>query len=371
MKILYVANMNKDSGVACFLMNYFRNMDAVRLKIDFLCWDKREKNFYKEIEELGGKVILIPSYKKNPFAFLSAIRKTLRDGQYDLVHGHEAIMNLPFFFFARLYGVENIVAHSHNSSMPSAPKDFIVKVCRIFFGALCTEFMACSQNSGEYLFGKKRFARRGHVVNNAIPLERFAYQEEIRKRYRSELGISGRFVLGHVGRFNFQKNHKYLIEVFRYYKKLDSKAVLLLVGDGETRTEISEKVQEYGLQDDVYFLGIRSDVAELMQAMDCFVLPSLYEGLAVVLIEAQTAGLPCYVSTGAEEACCCKNSVSMSLNLSPQKWAKTIYEDKNRTIMRSEGIERVRNCGYDIKIEAEKLQNYYLGMGRLKKNDMN
>lgn len=364
MKVLYIAKMNKDSGVACFLMNYFRNMQLQNIKVDFLSWDTRQQNFYKEIRKLGGRVITVTSYKKNPVKFLMEINEVVKDGKYDIVHGHEAIMNLPIFFSAKFHGVKNIIGHSHNAGMPTKMKDIIVKICRPLFAVSTTEYMACSYHSGCYLFGKKNFEKRGRVVLNAIDVGQFKFDPDIRIKYREEMNLKDELVIGHVGRFNEQKNHKFLIDVFFELQKKVPNSKLVLIGEGEKKAIIEEQVRNLNIANKVKFLGIRTDVSCLMQAMDYFVFPSIFEGLGIVLIEAQAAGLKCLVSSEVpKEAACSSDVAYMSLNMSAEEWAKHIIKELEKNHMREQGMQKVQQKGYDIKKSALQLEKYYIKIG--------
>lgn len=358
-RILSIANMNSDSGVACFLMNYLRAMDTNLLCMDFICWDKREDNFYSEIERMGGTVFLVTSYKENPLHFLSDVKKIVKDGKYDIIHGHEAVMSLPAFYFGKKNHVPVRVAHSHSVEMTSFVKKMAVSICRAAFQRYCTDVMACSQMAGEYLFGSKYFGKKGKILHNAIDVEKYRFNRNIRDKMRKKLKLEDEFIIGHVGRFNQNKNHKFLVEVFASFSEKEKNAKLLLIGDGETKTEIGQLIKKKNLEDKIIFLGIQENVNEWLQVMDAFVFPSFREGLGIVLIEAQSAGLPCYCSnTIPEEARCSKNVKYISLKRSPEFWAETILNQPDEN--RDHGAEVVKNAGYDIKEESKRLQNFYL-----------
>lgn len=356
-KILHIANMNTDSGVACFLMNYIRNVDFAYFEMDFVCWNKREDNFYDEIKKLGGRIFTVTSYKKNPISFLGNIRAIVKNGNYDIIHGHEAIMSIPAFVFAKSIGVKTRIAHSHNSDMESQIKDFIVKMCRPVFKKVCTDYLACSSKAGSYLFGNQLFKDKGNVLHNAIDLENFKFSMELRRGMRGRLGLKDELVFGHVGRFNEQKNHEFLIDIFQeiYKRKADSK--LVLIGEGEKLDQIKDEVMKKDLKDNVIFLGIQKNVSEWMQAMDVFLFPSLFEGLGIVLIEAQTSGLMCYCSSEVPEEADCGRLSYMSLSDSKVRWAEEILNGIIEN--RDNAYLQVREAGYDIITETKKLLKYY------------
>lgn len=362
MKILHVANMNTDSGVACFLMNYVRHLDNQELDMDFVCWDVRADNFHEEIKKIGGNVLIIRSYKKSLFAFIRDIKKIMKAKKYDIIHGHEAIMSIPFLYLAKKQRIKRRIAHSHSSAMPTKIKNYVVITCRKIFNILCTEYCACSELAGNYLFGKKAFQIKGRIIKNAIDLKKFVYFEDARISVRKSLGIENNFVVGHIGRFNTPKNHVFLIDVFSEILKKNQEAKLLLVGEGETKKEIEKKVKILDINDQVVFLGIRRDIHHILQALDVFVFPSIFEGLGIVLIEAQASGLKCYASEDTPQEADCGGRVEfISRNKPASYWADRIlsqeYFDRNK------GFQKAVEAGYDIVTEAKKLEQYYRKIG--------
>ncbi len=358
-RILHIANMNSDSGVAGFLMNFLRVFDMKQFRMDFVCWDKRQDNFYDEIKKMGGRVFLITSYKKNPIRFISEVRAIVKKGNYDVIHGHEAIMSLPALKYGKKYSVPVRIAHSHSVGMVSSLKEFVVSVGRRYFKKYCTNVMACSQMAGDYLFGKEFFGKKGQVVHNAIMAEKYQFDSLVREKMRKQLGIDDERVIGHVGRFNANKNHKFLIEIFKKIVDQESNAKLLLVGDGETLPNVKEEAKRGGIIDHIIFLGVQRNVAEWLQAMDVFVFPSFNEGLGIVLIEAQASGLSCCCSdTIPEEAKCSDKMKFLSLNAKPEEWAERILAlDQND---RKTGVEDIRKAGYDVETEGKRLEQFYL-----------
>lgn len=219
--------------------------------------------------------------------------------------------------------------------------------------------MACSKMAGDYLFGDQVFQERGQVLHNAIRTEEYAFQTEVRERLRRELGADKELVIGHVGRFNENKNHKFLVDVFEKVLEKEKDALLLLIGEGETMDDVKKQVSEKGMERQVRFLGIKKNVNEWLQAMDVFAFPSFAEGLGIVLIEAQAAGLPCCCTdTIPGEAKCSENMVFLSLNEKKDVWAETLLD--MRVEDRAAGTQNVRNAGYDVLEEANKLERFYV-----------
>lgn len=358
-RILNIANMNSDSGVACFLMNYLRSMDMKKFQMDFVCWEKRKDNCYEEIKKMGGRIFLVTSYRKNPIRYLAEIRKIVKHGRYDIIHGHEAIMSLPALRYGKKYKVSVRIAHSHSVGMTSPVKELIAMVSRHAFEKYCTDVMACSKMAGDYLFGNKIFQERGKVLHNAIKTENYTFQTEVRERLRQELGVDKELVIGHVGRFNKNKNHKFLVDVFEKVLEKKKDVLLVLIGEGETMDDVKNQVCEKGMDQKVRFLGIRKNVNEWLQAMDVFVFPSYEEGLGIVLIEAQAAGLPCCCTdTIPREAKCSENMVFLSLNEKKDVWAETLLSMYSED--RATGTQHVRNAGYDVLEEGKKLERFYI-----------
>ena len=225
---------------------------------------------------------------------------------------------------------------------------------------LATAFFACSQEAARFFFGEKIYeSRRFTLMKNAIPVQNFSFDAGVSERVRKNFNLKDSFVIGHVGRFTYPKNQSYLIDIFNELSKLCPNSVLLLIGDGEDREKIRDKVIRLGLDSKVRFLGVRSDVPALLQAMDVFVLPSHYEGLPVVGVEAQAADLPCaFSNTVSKEVQILDQCQFISLQCSPKEWAKKILSFHHPR--RRSRVQELRNVGFDVTCEVEKLQNYYL-----------
>lgn len=219
-----------------------------------------------------------------------------------------------------------------------------------------TELFACGHEAGKWMFGSIEFT----VLNNAIDAERYAYDEKKRKEIRAELSIpENALVIGHVGRFAPPKNHTFIVDLFDRITKMRNDSVLLLVGDGDLKAGIEEKVKILGLSDKVVFTGLRSDVDRLLQAMDVFLFPSVYEGLPLSIIEAQAAGLPCLISDKVPDECRITDCVQqLSLDDPIEIWIQAVLNAGGTE--RKETLTLIRNAGYDIKTNAVKLQDYYL-----------
>lgn len=348
-------------GVESVVMNYYRNIDRSKVQFDFIC-DKDSTNIpYDEIEKLGGKVILIPPYQKI-FKYHKELKNILKKGNYKIVHSHINTLSVFSLFAAKKAGVPIRIAHSHSTTNKKEKKKNLLKqILRPFSKLFATNYMCCSELAGRWLFGDKAYDNgKVYLLNNAIDLEKFKYDENIRKEKRKELNISDdTIVIGHIGRFVEQKNHTFLIDIFNELHKKNQNSILLLVGQGPLKEEIENKVKDLGLTESVKFLGQRNDVNKLYQAFDVFVLPSLYEGLPVVGVEAQATGLLCILSDDmTKETKILESTVFMSLNVSANAWSTTILESLKK-IVRKGTRKELSNNNFNIKIESKKIEKYY------------
>ena len=281
-------------GVESVIMNYYRHLDHSKVQFDFICDDDSTRIPYDEIKKLGGRVFLVPKYQNLP-KYLKALEKLFKENQYRIVHSNINTLSVFPLYAAKKAGVPIRISHSHSTSNPKEWKRNLIKnILRPFSKRYATDYFACSELAGRYLFGNKAFDQgKVKIIHNAIDVDKFKFDEVARKKLRKEFGIKdSTIVIGHVGRFVQQKNHTFLVDVFKEYHKKNPDSKLLLVGSGPLEDEIKKKVERLGLKDSVLFLGQRDDINKLYSVMDVFCLPSLYEGLPVVGVEAQAAGLP-------------------------------------------------------------------------------
>lgn len=346
-------------GVESVVMNYYRSIDRSKIQFDFICDDDSTDIPYEEIEKLGGRVILIPSYQK-VFKYHNKLKKVLKDGNYKIVHSHINTLSVFSLWAAKSAKVPVRIAHSHSTTNKKEwKKNLLKQILRPFSKLFATDYMCCSELAGRWLFGNKEYDKGNvYLLNNAIDIDKFAYNEKIRKAKRKELNIKNdTLVVGHVGRFVEQKNHSFLIDIFSEIHKENEKSILLLVGQGPLENKIKEKVKLLGIEDSVKFLGQRDDVNKLYNVMDIFILPSLYEGLGMVLIEAQCASLPCITSTEVPEITKISNKIKyLNLKKNLKIWVKEI----NNYIDNKDRKKSNTEChNYDITTENTKLVDYY------------
>ena len=351
-------------GVEAVTINYYRNIDKNKIQLDFICDEDSTNIPYEEIEKMGGKVIIIPSYSK-PFKYHKELKIVLKEGNYKIIHSNINTLSVFSLFAAKCAGVPVRIAHSHSTTNKKEKKKNLMKqVLRPFSKVFATDYMCCSELAGRWLFGNKEYDKGNvYLLNNAIDLDKFKYNEALRKKKRKELGIKDdTLVIGHIGRFVAQKNHDYLIDIFNEIHKKNNNSILLLAGQGPLMEDIKNKVKELNLDDSVKFLGQRNDANELYQAFDVFLLPSLYEGLPVVGVEAQASGLLCYLSDDmTKETKVLDITKFMSLNNTPEEWANNILDDVKK-YKRIDTSKEMTAKNFNIKEEAKKLEEYYLNL---------
>lgn len=348
-------------GVEAVVMNYYRHIDHKKIQFDFICDNDSTNIPYEEIEKLGGKVILIPPYQK-VLKYHKELKKVLKEGNYKIVHSHINTLSVFSLWAAKSAKVPIRIAHSHSTTNKKEKKKNLLKqVLKPFSKRYATKYMCCSELAGRWLFGDKEYDKGNvYLLNNAIDLDKFKYDEKVRISKRKELEIEdSTLVIGHIGRFVEQKNHRFLIDIFNEIHKKNKDSILLLAGQGPLMDEMKEKVKSLGLEESVRFLGQRKDANELYQAFDLFLLPSLYEGLPVVGVEAQASGNLCYLSNDmTKETKVLDSTVSMSLDNTAEEWADNILTDV-KTYKKHDTKEEVSKYGFNIEKEAEKLEKKY------------
>lgn len=348
-------------GVEAVVMNYYRYIDRSNIQFDFICDDDSTNIPYDEIEALGGKVILIPPYQKI-FKYHKELKRVLRKGNYKIVHSHINTLSVFSLFAATCAKVPIRIAHSHSTTNKKEKnKNLMKQVLKPFSKLFATNYMCCSELAGKWLFGDKEYDKGNvYLLNNAIDLDKFRYDEKVRKEVRKEFNIKETtLVIGHIGRFVEQKNHSFLIDIFNVIHKKKEDSILLLAGQGPNMQEIKEKVRKYNLQNNVVFLGQRSDANRLYQVFDVFVLPSLYEGLPVVGVEAQAAGLLCLFSNDmTKETKVLDSTMFIPIDDKEVRWAETLLQ-QYKQFKRNDTTNEITKNNFNINIEAQKLELQY------------
>lgn len=358
-RILQCVNDMHRAGLETMLMNYYRNIDRDKIQFDFLTHRPNRSDYDDEIESLGGKMYYAPRlYPQNyPEYFKWMKRFFAEHPEYKVVHSHIDAMSYLPLKAAKTANIPVRIAHSHNTSIDKDFKYLLKQYFRSKITSVATDYCACGQEAGKFLFGDEKFS----FIPNAIEVDKFLYNEKIRAEKRQELDIQNQFVVGHIGRLSYQKNHKLLIKIFDELQRKLPESLLLLVGVGEKEEEIRNLVCELGLESKVRFLGNRNDVNEIYQAMDVFVMPSFFEGVPVVGVEAQFSDLPCIFSDKVPiEVKFNPKTKFVPLDATIEEWVKSILATQNSK--RSSETKELQNSQYDIKVAHSILENYYLNI---------
>lgn len=356
-RVLQVVTHMERGGLESTLMNYYRHIDRERVQFDFLVHRQERAAFDDEIESLGGKLYRLPRLVPWSEGYLAALNHFFDEHpEYKIVHVHQDCLSSVILRAAAQHNIPVRIAHSHSANQDKNLKYPIKLWYKRSIPKYTTNLFACGKDAGDWMFGGTSY----QVINNAIDVTAYAYNLAKRQEVRRQLSLENKLTIGHVGRFNQPKNHPFLLDIFAALLKKEPNAVLLLVGGGEDMPKIQAKAHALGIAEHVRFLGVRSDVADLMQAMDVFVFPSLYEGLPVTMVEAQAAGLPCLISDKVPSECILTDGMVdiLPLSANPETWADNILEKRNfpRTDRRAE----IAAHGFDITTEAVKLQEFYI-----------
>lgn len=346
-------------GVEMVVMNYYRHMDHHALQFDFVVMEGSLLPQREEILSLGGRIHMVPHYTRLA-AYEKALIALFRKERYPIVHSHMNTLSVFSLGPAWLTGVPVRICHNHSTAVRGETKKNIFKyTLRPFTGLFATQRFACSRVAGSWCYGKTPF----RVIKNAIDLALFRYSPQRRNRVRQKLGLENAFVVGHIGRFCYPKNHAFLLDIFQELHRRRPQAVLLLAGSGELEEAVRRKTARLGLTDSVRFLGNRSDTPDLYQAMDVFLLPSRYEGLPVVGVEAQAAGLPLVISDRVPPETLVLPSARICPLAAPVAvWADTVAAAG--ACSRVDSTRAMADAGFDIRQQAARLAETYLALAR-------
>ncbi|MFV0341447.1 MAG: glycosyltransferase family 1 protein [Anaerocolumna sp.] len=368
-KVLMFVDRMRVGGIQILLRDIYRNMSDANIAIEFLVLDDGEQ--YDLEEELIKEGAIIHKLKgiwiRNIRGY-QAYRKAMNhffaeNHDYSVVHMHSSSKNFFLLYYARKYNIPIRIAHSHNTNFQSKSKAQIMlgNVFKFPLKIFATHYFACSEYAGQWLFGHK-CVKNGEVfiLKNGVDLKAYEYKQEVRDKMRKELGFNeAHLVIGHVGRFTPQKNHTFLIDVFAKIHQQNANTILVMAGIGDLQKECMEKVRVLGLENNVRFLGFRTDVNYLLHAMDVFLMPSLYEGFPVTGIEAQACGLPCVFSdTITREAHILEQVKYISLSSSPDTWARetlSLVSNFNRALCK----DQLKEKGFDIEDYVDSLKDFY------------
>lgn len=366
-RVLHILHSMNRGGAETMLMNYYRNINREKVQFDFLLTFQGKSDYEEEILSMGGRIFHItPLTLSTMGKYCSDIKKFLKaHPEYQVIHAHTSSKSVFALDIGKRCGVPVRISHSHNMFLGNgrfSPKEILRKLLREPLKKVSTHNFACSKDAAIWLYGEEYWNDgKVKVLPNAINVTNFSYNIDVRNAYRKEFGLEDAFVVGHVGRFQEQKNHTFLLDIFAKIAEKQENARFFLVGDGELRPQMEEKAKQLGIWDKLIFTGVREDVPVLLQMMDAFVFPSLYEGLGIVLIEAQTAGLPCFTSRDVvpEEVKVTDLVHFISLEESAEHWADEVLKCKD-AYLREARNQEIKLAGYDIIEAAERLETFYL-----------
>lgn len=365
-RVLHNIVLMDTGGIETLVMNLYRHIDRERLLFDFLVHRPQEGFYEKEIREYGGKIFRTAPF--NPLHTHSFKKECMEifnsHPEYKVFHAHQEL-SLWTLECAHKAGIPTRIAHSHNAKTVVNLKYFFFLYEKMFIKNHCTDMFMCSNPAGEWIFGKNAVRNeKVKFVSGIIETERFKFDEKVRREVREELGVGDKTVIGHIGRFMQQKNHMFLLDIFNVIHKKNPNTVLVLCGNGRLEDDIKKKAKELGIENDIIYTGVVGSVnvqtCRLYQAFDLYLFPSLWEGLPLTGIEAQTSGLPVLMSDViAPQTIVTDNVTQFSLSNSAEAWADKALEMTDGFI-RKDCQPQVKAAGFDVRDTANWLQDFYI-----------
>lgn len=362
-RVLHSVSYMHRAGVETFLMNYYRHIDRTVVQFDFLCNKELPGDYDDEIRALGGRIFYRPSFdllcEQDYVSFWESFLKI--HPEISIIHTHNGAKQYYPLQGAMKAGFPVRIAHAHGTEFVHDEKYEHRMALIKLLPQTASHYFGCSDMAGRFFFGDRCWENHGTLIRNAIPSGAFAWNPSVRHAVRTELGIDGAFVIGHVGRFHEQKNHLRLLEIFREVYNRSNNAKLLLIGNGKLWRTVQTRAAEIGISDSVIMVGEQADMARWYQAMDVFVMPSLFEGLTLSGVEAQAAGLPCIFSDVVSQETQLTEPVQfLSLDDGNSHWAEVILGYSN--FSRVDTSSLIEKTGYNICVEAKRLQSIYLNL---------
>lgn len=361
-KVLHIVGAMNRAGTETMLMNIYRNIDREKIQFDFVSYSQEESHYDEEIRKLGGKVIKLTSTTS-----IKELTKAIQEnGPYDVVHAHTLFNSGIAMLAAKKCGIKNRISHAHttlDNSSSIARKIYITSM-RFLINKYSTKTLACSREAGKYLFGENEINKSKYsYFQNLINYEELLHKPEKEvAKFKEEYNLNDGIVIGHVGTLKESKNHKFLLQIAKYMTEQNIDVKLLLVGEGSLRKELEDLTREYNISDRVHILGIREDINVMLHSMDVFVFPSIFEGLGLVLLEAQAAGLPCIVSEAIQPEADLGLNLFSKLNLDNgvDIWSKEIMKVASKKESNLDKInEAFDNTGYSTNKCITKLMKIY------------
>ncbi len=366
-KILVFGITDNPGGIETVIMNYYRQIDKNKIQFDFLC-NTQEVAYEDELKQTGASIYKITPRSKNKIKYTKDMKKffSQKSCEYSAIWVNVcSLANIDYLKYAKKYGIPKRIIHCHNSqNMDSKLRGMLHLINKQFIDIYATNFWTCSNDSNKWFYPKRLINKNKiKIIKNAIDVSDYKFDKDVRDKYRKMLDLENKLVIGNVGRLHFQKNQTFLIDIFYEISKEEKNSILLLIGQGEDEQSLKNKIKELDLEEKVKILGSRNDVSKILQAMDIFVFPSIFEGWGIALIEAQAAGLKAFASSNVipYETKMSDNFEFISLNESAKEWAKKIIENKNydRVENMTQCIKQIQEKGYDVKIEARKFQSFF------------
>lgn len=361
-KVLVFGMTDNPGGVESVIMNYYRHFDRNKIKLDFLC-NTENVAYEDEIKNMGGKIYKITARSKNYKKYRQEINTFFKNHakEYNAIWVNVcSLANIDYLKYAKKYNIPKRIIHCHNSqNMDSFLRGLLHRFNKLFINKYATDFWTCSKEASSWFYSDKIINSDKYLlINNAIDCDKYAYDKNKRDKIRKKFKIENKVVFGNVGRLHFQKNQEFALKVFSEYLKINKDAIFLLVGDGEDKEKLEKLCVQYNISDKVKFLGVRNDIPELLQAMDIFLFPSLFEGFALSLIEAQASKIMIFTSTNV------KKEIKMSDSLyfidlgNEKQWAKEIAK-KYKNYDRDKNKIYIKEKGFDIKENAKKIEKLF------------
>ena len=365
-RVLQVFGSLNRGGLESFVMNLYRAIDKNKIQFDFLL-SSPGGNYEEEVKAFGARIYYLPQRNRGIRNYHFALDKFFAEhaAEYNAIHVHASSLSaITPLYYARKYGVKTRIIHSHSSTIRQELKANFLhhaahRINKLRIGKLANIYLGCSDKALDWMYKGSGVRKKACMINNAIPLTEYKFNEEVRKKIREDMGLHGKFVVGHVGSFTHVKNHRFLISIFRDMLKEIPSAHLLIIGEGPLREQIISQIDNLGLKDNVTLAGLRSDVNTLLQGMDMIIMPSLFEGLPVSLVEAQASGLPVIASeTISKDTAITPNIRFIPLSAGSEAWLKAIMEFHDH-FRREDTSEFISKNGFDIKNVATYLSQIY------------
>ncbi|RWZ59094.1 glycosyltransferase family 1 protein [Halobacillus fulvus] len=357
-KVVHFVSIMNYGGIESLIMDFFRNLNRDQFQFDFIVNTNEVGDFDEEIKKLGGTIHKIQGNKNNPLKNLKSIYKILNKEKYDVAHFHISIAtSFLNVLYCKLFSKTKIVVHSHSTDSAKTRKKLILHhLFKPVIYKLSNYRLACSSQAGEWMFNSKSYT----VFKNAIETEKFLFDKKTKNYIKNKYDFHDKLVIGHVGNFTYPKNHDFLIDIFREIQNINKNTVLFLVGEGNLKKEIEDKVKKYNLESSVVFFGSTNKVNYVINCFDYFVFPSKYEGFGKVLVEAQANGIKCFVSDKVPKETKITELVTFySLKNNSKYWAAEIME-ANTVNNRKKYNASLNSSDYNVQKQIKKLQDIYL-----------